>query len=44
MTPRYADDPEPMHPIWVRPLAERKLELPAGERQELLAQLRAALR
>jgi diadenosine tetraphosphate (Ap4A) HIT family hydrolase len=43
VTPRYADDPEPQHPIWVRPLAERKLVLPAGERHELIAQLRAAL-
>jgi len=43
VTPRYQDDPEPAHPIWVRPLAERKRELPASERQELIAQLRAAL-
>lgn len=41
--PRYADDTEAQHPIWVRPLAERKRELPARERQELIAQLRTAL-
>jgi diadenosine tetraphosphate (Ap4A) HIT family hydrolase len=43
VTPRYADDPEPQHPIWVRPLAERRLALPGAERTELLKRLRAAL-
>ena len=42
--PRYPDDPEPLHPIWVRPLAERRLLLPEPERQALVAQLRNALR
>ena|SRR5215813_14073363 len=42
--PRYADDPEPLHPIWVRPLAERRVDLPAAEHQALIAGLRRALR
>lgn len=41
--PRYADDPEPQHPIWVRPLAERRRVLPGPERDALLATLRRAL-
>ncbi len=41
--PRYADDPEPHHPIWVRPLAERRVTLPEAERQQLIARLRQAL-
>lgn len=44
VTPRYTDDPEPQHPIWVRPLAERRVALAAGDRQALVAQLRRALR
>jgi diadenosine tetraphosphate (Ap4A) HIT family hydrolase len=43
VTPRYADDPEPQHPIWVRPLAERRLALPAAERQELAKRIKKAL-
>ena len=43
LTPRYADDPEPQHPIWVRPLGERRVALPVTERQELVARLRRAL-
>ena len=43
VTPRYADDPEPQHPIWVRPLAERRLALPGAARAELVKQLRKAL-
>jgi diadenosine tetraphosphate (Ap4A) HIT family hydrolase len=43
VTPRYTDDPEPQHPIWVRPLAERRLALPATERQELAKKIRKAL-
>ena len=43
VTPRHADDPEPQHPIWVRPLAERRLVLPEGERRELISRLRRAL-
>jgi diadenosine tetraphosphate (Ap4A) HIT family hydrolase len=41
--PRYADDPEPLHPIWVRPLAERRLALPGPERDALIGRLRRAL-
>jgi diadenosine tetraphosphate (Ap4A) HIT family hydrolase len=41
--PRHGDDPEPLHPIWVRPLAERRLVLPAAERDALIARLRRAL-
>jgi diadenosine tetraphosphate (Ap4A) HIT family hydrolase len=41
--PRYADDPEPLHPIWVRPLAERRLALPAPERDALIGRLRRRL-
>lgn len=41
--PRQADDPEPQHPIWVRPLAERRVVLPEGERRQLVARLRRAL-
>jgi diadenosine tetraphosphate (Ap4A) HIT family hydrolase len=41
--PRYPDEPEPQHPIWVRPLEERRRALPAGEREALVRRLRAAL-
>jgi diadenosine tetraphosphate (Ap4A) HIT family hydrolase len=41
--PRYADDPEPRNPIWVRPLSERRVTLPAGERERLIGELRRAL-
>jgi diadenosine tetraphosphate (Ap4A) HIT family hydrolase len=41
--PRYADDPEPQHPIWVRPLAERLIAPSAAEREKLVATLRRAL-
>jgi diadenosine tetraphosphate (Ap4A) HIT family hydrolase len=43
VTPRYADDPEAQHPIWVRPLAERRVALPAAEREDLLKRIRSAL-
>jgi diadenosine tetraphosphate (Ap4A) HIT family hydrolase len=43
VTPRYDDDPEPQHPIWVRPLSERRVALADGERRALVARLRAAL-
>jgi diadenosine tetraphosphate (Ap4A) HIT family hydrolase len=42
--PRYADDPEPLHPIWVRPLAERRVRLADADRHALIARLRQALR
>jgi diadenosine tetraphosphate (Ap4A) HIT family hydrolase len=41
--PRYADDPEPQHPIWVRPLDERRVMPPGPERARLIAVLRDAL-
>lgn len=41
--PRYADDPEAQHPIWVRPFAERRVALPETERQRLIAELRRGL-
>jgi len=41
--PRYADDPEGQHPIWVRPLAERRVSLPESDRQRLIADIRRAL-
>ena len=41
--PRYADDPEAQHPIWVRPLAERRVPLPGPDRQRLIAELRRGL-
>jgi len=43
VTPRYAGDPEAQHPIWVRPLAERRVELPGDERQALVARIRHGL-
>jgi diadenosine tetraphosphate (Ap4A) HIT family hydrolase len=43
VTPRYPDDPEPQHPIWVRPLAERRVALPDGERRALIMRLRRAI-
>lgn len=42
--PRYADDPEAQHPIWVRPLAERRIPFGAAQRQDAIARLRRALR
>lgn len=41
--PRYADDSEGQHPIWVRPLSERRLVLPENERRDLIARLRKVL-
>jgi diadenosine tetraphosphate (Ap4A) HIT family hydrolase len=41
--PRYPDDPEPQHPIWVRPALERRVALPETEQRELIARLRRAL-
>jgi diadenosine tetraphosphate (Ap4A) HIT family hydrolase len=41
--PRHADDPEPRNPIWVRPWSERRVTLPAAERERLVAALRSAL-
>ena len=41
--PRQADDPEPLNPIWVRPLSERRIALPGAERERLVGELRRAL-
>ena len=41
--PRYADDPEAAHPIWVRPLAERRAALARDERQSLVSALAKAM-
>ena len=41
--PRYDDDPEAQHPIWVRPLSERKIALPADAKRDLLTRLRQRL-
>jgi len=41
--PRYADDPEPLHPIWVRPLEERRVALPDARRHDIIGRLRRAL-
>jgi diadenosine tetraphosphate (Ap4A) HIT family hydrolase len=41
--PRYADDPELQHPIWVRPLAERRVALPEAERRQLVTRIRRGL-
>jgi diadenosine tetraphosphate (Ap4A) HIT family hydrolase len=41
--PRYTDDPEPLNPIWNRPLSERRLTLPGVERDRLVSALRRVL-
>jgi diadenosine tetraphosphate (Ap4A) HIT family hydrolase len=41
--PRHADDPEPMNPIWNRPLSERRVMLPAAERERIVGALRRTL-
>jgi diadenosine tetraphosphate (Ap4A) HIT family hydrolase len=41
--PRSADDPEAQHPIWVRPLSERRVALPADQKRELIGRLRKRL-
>ncbi len=41
--PRYADDPEAQHPIWVRPLGERRIALSETDRRTLIASIRRAL-
>jgi len=43
LIPRYADDREAQHPIWVRPLAERLRRLPGDDHAALVRALRAAL-
>ena len=41
--PRYADDPSPTSPVWLRPPDERKVVLPPPRRDALVARLRDAL-
>ncbi|MGH7178683.1 MAG: HIT family protein [Tepidisphaeraceae bacterium] len=41
--PRYANDPQPTMPIWVRPLEERRVILPAARRATLIENLRKAM-
>ena len=41
--PRYAEDPEVQHPIWVRPLSERKVALAVDARHDLLSRLQKRL-
>ena len=41
--PRHADDPEPLHPIWVRSVSERRLSLGEDQRRTLIADLRRAM-
>jgi diadenosine tetraphosphate (Ap4A) HIT family hydrolase len=41
--PRHEDDPEPLHPIWVRPLDERRIPLAESARTDLIARLRRRL-
>ena len=41
--PRHADDPEPLHPIWVRSVSERRVALSEEERRGLIAELRRVM-
>jgi diadenosine tetraphosphate (Ap4A) HIT family hydrolase len=41
--PRHADDPEPLHPIWVRSVSERRVSLSEEERRGLIAELRRVM-
>ena len=41
--PRHADDPEPLHPIWVRSVSERRVALSEDERRRLIAGLRRVM-
>jgi diadenosine tetraphosphate (Ap4A) HIT family hydrolase len=41
--PRYADDPDPKMPVWVRPQQERNIMLTPKEEAALVARLRRAL-
>jgi len=41
--PRHADDPEPLHPIWVRSVSERRAALSEDERRGLIAELRRVM-
>ena len=41
--PRHADDPEPLHPIWVRSVSERRMALSEDQRRGLIAELRRVM-
>ena len=41
--PRHADDPEPLHPIWVRSVSERRVALSEEDRRGLIAELRRVM-
>ena len=41
--PRHADDPEPLHPIWVRSVSERRVALSEDQRRGLIAELRRVM-
>jgi diadenosine tetraphosphate (Ap4A) HIT family hydrolase len=41
--PRHADDPEPLHPIWVRSVSERRMTLSEDQRRGLIAELRRVI-
>ena len=41
--PRYADDPDPKMPVWLRPPEERRVNLDAQDEAKLIARLRRAL-
>ena len=41
--PRHADDPEPLHPIWVRSVSERRAALSEDDRRGLIAELRRVI-
>jgi len=41
--PRHADDPEPLHPIWVRSVSERRRALTEEERRGLITELRRVM-
>ena len=41
--PRYADDPQPTQPVWIRPIEERRVILNRTDEAKLIARLRRAL-
>jgi diadenosine tetraphosphate (Ap4A) HIT family hydrolase len=43
IVPRYANDPDPQSPIWLRPPDQRRGNLSPQRRNELIAMLRAGL-
>ena len=43
VVPRYANDPDPTSPIWLRPPEQRRGNISSQRRAELIAMLRAAI-